>query len=76
MRLASSKSSTTIACDRGLYSEGFRMTALPQIRGTATARSVRRSGAFHGAIESLPPVSKSRVKSDVPTRFPEPSFAP
>lgn len=38
---------------RGLTSEVFNTTVLPQMMGTATARSVNTMGAFHGTMLNL-----------------------
>lgn len=50
---ASSKASTTIACDLGLTSEHFMIVVLPHMMGTRIARIDKATGAFHGAIPKL-----------------------
>lgn len=45
--------STMIAWVRGLTSEVFSTTVLPQMMGTATARKVNTMGAFHGTMLNL-----------------------
>jgi hypothetical protein len=52
---ASINTSTTVRCVRGEYSEAFRITVFPQIKGTAIARKDNVVGAFHLAIASTTP---------------------
>ena len=53
--LTSCISSATISWHHGLNSDDLSTTVLPQISGTAMARMLRVTGAFHGAMASLTP---------------------
>lgn len=61
---ASMNASTTVRWVRGEYSEDFKMTVFPQIRGVAMARRERVIGAFHGAIAKTTPTG-SRINITV-----------
>lgn len=50
LRRTSCRSSAISACERGLDSDDLRTTVLPQMIGTANARTVSAVGTFQGEI--------------------------